>query len=259
MKIIHPEKPEDSHLLLLLYALTGAGKTTFCGTAEDCLETSPTLVVDIGGNIVSLAKRWPSIAIVRPKSMTEVQEIYEYFRFKNRRGGKQRYKSVCIDGFTGMLQELIIPMCKEEGEDPYEDLSLKNPTTRQHFLRGHEVTRRTFRAFRDLAQLPDPSRRVHVIITALEKLDEGRSIVCPQFPGVMGVECGAYVNVLARLYKRPRGEAEKITRYLMTDEMEDDDGNNNLAKNCGGWLGRGVWDPSVSKLVRRWKQAGGAK
>ena len=251
MKTIKPEDWTDLRLNMLVYALTGAGKTHFCGTVQDCPETSPTLVVDVGGGRTTLVGK--GIRTVRPKSMTEIQEVYDYFRHKNWRKGKQTYRSVCLDGITGIQQELVMPMVKEEGADPYEDLTIGDPPDRQDWLKGHEVVRRTLRAFRDLCLLDEPERRVHVVMTTLEKMDEKRQIICPQLPGIMGVECGSYVDILARLSIETREEEEgPRLRYLLLDEIVDDDGNTCLSKNRGSKLGSGMWRPTMAKLYKRW-------
>ena len=259
MKTRKPPNWGDTRLNVLIYSLTGAGKTHFCGTVQRCRQASPTLVVDCAGGMTTLAGQ--NIRIVHPANMSDIQEVYDYFRHRNWRKGSQVYKSVCLDGITGINQELIMPLVKEDGENPYEDLASRTPATRQDYLKSHEVTRRTLKAFRDLCQLDEPERRIHVVMTALEKNDERREIVCPQLPGVLGIEVGSYVDVLARLSLETVGEEDddRLERYLLTEETLDDSGLKILAKNRGNRLGAGMWKPTMTKIIKRWTAEGGEK
>jgi hypothetical protein len=121
--------------------------------------------------------------------------------------------------------------------------------------------RKFIRAFRDLAYLSDPDRRLHVVMTALERYDEKRSIICPQLPGQLGLECGSFVDILGRLSAAVRetpgedGEMTKaVRRHLLVAEYVDEVGTKYLAKNRGDRLGTSIWNPTVKKLLRVWEE-----
>jgi hypothetical protein len=77
----------------LIYADTGAGKTYLLGTALDCPEMCPPLLIDVDGG--SLTLHGLDIKIARPKNWKEIQAIYEYLFFDNR-----TFRSVFIDTLT---------------------------------------------------------------------------------------------------------------------------------------------------------------
>lgn len=247
-------KPEHTrHLNMIIYGLTGAGKTQLAGTASRFPGTSPTLFIDVEGGLLSL--HGVDVDVARPKNWTDIQEIYDYLYFEN-----DRYNSVVIDSLTEMQRKLSMGFVMGElsETDYYSRLESSRPPDRQDWLRTGEQMRKFIRAFRDLAYLEDPDRRVHVIMTALEKADDRRRSVNPQLPGQLGIECGAFVDVLARLSivnvnagtdDEPRLEQR---RHLLTMEYEDDAGTRFLAKNRGGRLGRQMWNPTIEKIVSPW-------
>ena len=255
MKIERPANRANAKINLLIYSLTGGGKTRFCGSAQKCEHTSPTLLIDIGGGTNTLAGL--AIDIVRPRNLTEFQEIYDFLREDN-----NKYKSVCLDGITGLQQELSMPEVQEiraSGEkDDYSDLARAEPPDRRHWLKSHEHIRRILRAFRDLCILPDRKRRLHVIMTALEKKDEMRSIVCPHLPGVLGLEVGAYFDLLGRLSVQIKLVKEEPVagRVLLLQEEEDEEGMRQLAKSRWSGLSGSIWNPTVKKLMSKWTEGG---
>jgi hypothetical protein len=259
MKIEHPTNREDLRLSILIYALTGAGKTAFCGTVQDCPETSPTLLINVGGGPNTLAGK--HMDILNPKSLEDFQTILRLLFTKNLvPGSKYQYKSVCLDGITGFQQELSMPEVqgiRPAGQaDDYSNLAASVPPDRRDWLFAHEHSRRTLRAFRDLSD-PTFERKIHVILTALEKKDDMRSIVCPDLPGKLGVECGAYVDVLARLSIETQEQDDKTVEYrkLWVRQDMSTEGLTVLAKNRGGFLGKSMVNPTMAKIYKRWMEA----
>lgn len=254
MKVSKSIDKKDLRLSMIIYALTGAGKTQFCGTLEDCKATRPTLIVNVGGGPNTLAGR--SIHIVSPKSLEDLQTVYDFLRNKNK-----RFKSVCLDGITGVQQELSMPEIqgiKAKGEpDDYKGLGDASPPDRRHWLYSGEHIKRVLRAFRDLAELEEVGRRIHVVITALEKKDDDRSAVCPELPGKLGISCGAHCDVLGRLSVQTRVKQGKPVEYrkLWTVLSVNDEGYTVVAKNRTGFLGRYVINPTMSKIYAKWMEA----
>lgn len=249
MEVIKPETRGEIHLNVILYGVTGVGKTVFCGTANECKFTRPSLVVDVEGGTLSLSGQ--DVDVTRPKSFKDIQVIYDFLRNEN-----TKYKSVCVDSLSEIQRKISMGEIMEDldEEAAYQNLGKAVPPNRQDWLRSHEHMRKFIRAFRDLSYHPDEKRRLHVFMTALEKADETRSIVCPQLPGLLGVECGAYVDILARLsvQKRTVKEEEVEARHLLTQDYTDEDGTKYLAKNRGGKMGVSTWNPTAEKLVRKW-------
>ena len=253
------ERPENSeHLNMIIYGDTGAGKTHLAGTANIFDETSPTLIIDFEGGTKTLHGK--GVDVTRPKNWKDIQVIYEYFLHEN-----NRYKSVVIDSLTELQKKHSMGFIMGELEGTqYADLEKAVAPTRQDWLRSGEQMRKVIRAFRDLAYLDDHSRRVHVIMTALEKYDEKKSTVCPDLPGALGLGCGAMVDILVRLSRQhttkvdeETGEAKPvIRRHLLADDYVDEYSTKFMAKNRGNRLGLHMWDPTIEKILGVWREDG---
>lgn len=255
------ELPESSeHLNMLVYGDTGTGKTHLCGTALDFADTNPCLFVDFEGGTKTLHGK--KIDVTRPKNWAEVQDIYEYFLYDN-----DKYKCVIIDPLTELQKKYSMGFVTGEltedsqGQSIYSSLEEASAPTRQDWLRSGEQMRKVIRAFRDLAYHHDQNKRVHVIMTALERHDEKRNVICPQLPGSLGIEAGAMVDILVRLSRQnvqktdENGETRTITRrHLLTDVYVDEFGTKFLAKNRGNRLGNAIWDPTIEKILGVWKE-----
>jgi len=140
--------------------------------------------------------------------------------------------------------------------DSYNDLGSTPVPTRQDWMKTGDQMRKLIRAFRDLAYLPNEDRRIHVFMIALEKYEEKKRVTCPQLPGALGLECGAFVDVLARLSRQNATEEgedgleiQAIHRHLLTDDYINEDGVRYMAKDRSGKLGGAMWDPTISKIM----------
>jgi len=256
MKIRKVERAEDVRVNALFYGITGVGKTTLLGTAQKCPATSPILLIDVAGGTHSLAGR--RIDIVRPVNFTEIQEIYDFLRHDN-----TKYKSVGIDSITEIQRQLSMAGILGDIDEnaSHTNLAGTTPADRYDWLSSGEQMRKFIRAFRDLAYLPDVNRRIHVFITALEKMDENRSVICPSLPGLLGVEIGASLDILARLsveqvlVSEEEDSETTEARHLLLHERQDDSGSRILAKvrtPVPTKFPKEMWSPTVSKLVGTW-------
>lgn len=247
------ERPHASRKMnILIYGDSGAGKTWLAGTAQDCPATSPTLFIDVDSGMATLEGK--EIDIVRPRSWGDIQKVYEFLRDDN-----VYYKSVVIDSLTEIQRKFSMGTILGEisdGSDTYNDLGSTVVPTRQDWMKTGDQMRKLIRAFRDLAYLPDESRRIHVVMIALEKYEEKRKVICPQLPGVLGFECGAFVDVLARLSRQNVAEEDVdgnsvvvAARHLLTDDYINDIDVRHMAKDRTGKLGGGIWNPTMCDIV----------
>ncbi len=239
---------EDTvHLNMLVYGVTGAGKTFLAGTAGDCEASSPALLLDFDAGTLTL--RGKGIDIARPRSWGDVQEIYDELA-----SGKSGYKCVILDTLTEMQRALSL-MHIVEGTEGAFDLEATPVPTRQDWMKTGDQMRKVIRAFRGLAYLDNPAERMHVLMLAHERADERLNLVCPQLSGQLGIEAGAFVDVLGRLTTvREEGEdgEVRIRRHLLLSEhVSDDTGTRYLAK-ARGITARGVFDPTMESLIALW-------
>lgn len=259
MKLVNMKSRFKPRLSMIIYALTGVGKTEFCGTLNECEETSPTLVININGGPNTLAGK--DIDVFTPKSLKHVQSLLIRIFEKNLvKGSKLQYKSICIDGITGFQQEISMPEiqnAKGSGDVEAYDFASSSPPDRRHWLHSHEQVRMLLRAARDLTD-PDFNRKIHVIMTALEKKDEERGILCPALPGKLGQDCGAYVDVLGRLTIEEKEKDGKEIEYrkLWVNRAKDEEGLLVLAKNRGGFIGKTMVNPTMDKIIKKWNEGG---
>lgn len=250
----------EGHLNAIIYGLLGSGKTTLAAEAEEYEETSPALLVDFEKGTRSI--EGSSIEITRPQSFKEIQTIYDFLLHDN-----NKFRSVILDPLTELqrrhsMGEILgdFKIVTGNEEYGYADLGISVVATRQDWLKTGEQMRKFIRAFRDLAYLREKERRVHVMMTALEKYNEKRMLVAPQLSGALGEECGAMVDLLLRLSKQnvntaAEGEEEVIVtkRHLLIDEYTDAEGTKFMAKGRGKDMPRGLWEPTMAEIFRIWK------
>lgn len=246
MKIANTGTVGGTHLNAIIYGLTGAGKTYFLGTSRRSKETDPMFIIDLDRGLKTI--RRAKVDFVQPESFAELQEAYDFLRHD-----KHKYRSVGLDGLTEFQRGMSMGTIQEEIDDEfaYKELGKAKAPDRQDWLKSHVHVRKVIRAFRDLSQLRDPERRMHVFITSLEKADEARNYVCPLLPGVLGMECGAYVDILARLSVRERTNGTEV-RTLQIRESKAADGMRVLAKNRMGLQDTRLDNPSIPKLMDLW-------
>jgi hypothetical protein len=262
-KVVSPsrERPEmplpvgrpaaSRHRNAILYGDSGSGKTWLMGTALECEETSPVLFIDVDSGMATLEGK--DIDVMRPRSWKDIQKIYEFLLNDN-----TYYKCVVIDSLSEVQRKFSMGAILgeiAEDADHYNDLGSTPIPTRQDWMKTSDQMRKLIRAFRDLAYLPDESRRVHVFMIALEKYDEKKHLVCPQLPGALGIECGAFVDLLARLSRQNATEKGEdgletvgVHRYLLTDDYINEDGTRYMAKDRSGKIGS-IWDPTGSAIM----------
>jgi hypothetical protein len=246
------ERPTAMQRLnVILYGASGAGKTALAGTAMDCEATSPVLFIDVDSGTATLQGK--EIDIVRPRSWKDIQKIYEFLLMEN-----VYYKSVIIDSLSEMQKKFSMGTILgeiKEGGDSYNDLGSTPVPTRQDWMKTGDQMRKLIRAFRDLAYNEREEGRVHVIMIALEKTDDKRKVVSPSLPGSLGTDCGAFVDVLARLSRQAVDEEDadgntvSVThRILLTDTYIAEDGVTFLAKDRSSKLDT-IWDPTMEDIM----------
>lgn len=248
------EKVEDAALNMIVYGLSGVGKTILLATAQQYPPTSPTLLIDIDRGTMSLKGRVArelgikGVDITRPRNFHDLQEVYNDLRH-----GRTKYKSVGLDGLTEFNKRLSMNkvMNLTDESDGYAHLAASVPPRQQDWLKMNHQLSKIIRAFRDLAYLEPKSRRIHVFMTALEKRDDDEMVVCPDLQGKLGLGCGGLVDVLCRLYTvevTDKKGKEIKKRRLLTTSRTDDTGMEYLAKNRGD-LPRRMDEPTIGKIV----------
>jgi len=252
VKVHRPPKMTSAKFFGLFYGLTDTGKTYLLGSAQKCPETSPSLFINVDGGDLTLSGS--DIHVVDVGSFAELQEVFDFLKEEN-----TEYKSVCFDSLTAQQRDVSMPTILELGRsDDLNDLSRTKPPTQHDWLSSGQQMKNLLHAFKSLAKSKDTKTRVHVFMTAGERVDERRDLGVPALPGVLGTEVGGYVDILGRMVHTIDEESNKEVRYLYTVKHVEDDGFTYLGKNRGRRLPRRVKDPSISKLMRYWHKEPGA-
>ena len=250
MKVHKPPRMDVAKFFGLFYGLTDTGKTYLLGSAQKCEATSPCLFVNVDGGDLTLSGF--AIDVVDVGNFAELQEVFDYLKEEN-----TKYKSVCFDSLTAQQRDVSMPTILELGRsDDLNDLSRTKPPTQHDWLSSGQHMKNLLHAFKSLSKSKDTKTRIHVFMSAGERVDERRDIGVPALPGVLGTEVGGYVDILGRMTLET-DEAGKEVRYLYTVKHIEDDGFTYLGKNRGRRLPRKVKAPSITKLMRYWTKEPG--
>ena len=94
MKLTTPKQAASERgITTLLMGKTGAGKTTFIGSAQDSVEDAPLLIIDVENGLQSLRDR-DDIAVATIESKADMEEALESL------SGALEYRTVAIDSIT---------------------------------------------------------------------------------------------------------------------------------------------------------------
>ena len=123
---------------LLVYGISGAGKTTLCQTVP-----GKTLVVSMEAGLLSI-KDAKNVTAIEVKEAAEIEEIAQLLE-----SGKLDYDTVCLDSVTEM-SEIVLANELKKSKDP-----------RKAYGEVIQVMTKTMRRFRDLP--------IHVVFIAKQQ------------------------------------------------------------------------------------------
>lgn len=250
---------EETGISIILYGRSDAGKTHLIGTAADSVEgASRPLVIDFDAGTQTL--RGKDVDVIYPRSWKDIQEVYQFLLHEN-----TTYRLVALDSLTECLKKFskahITGELTADNVDSWVDLSRAVTPSQNEWGRVGEQMTKLIRAFRGLADHADEKRRVHVVMTALERYDESTDSVTPNLMRSLNTECAALVDCVLRLSKQRRATERKdgtvtetVHRHLLTSEYVDETGRVYSAKNRGGRLPQTMWNPTMDDILKAWKK-----
>ena len=244
MKVHRPPKMSVAKIFMLAYGLSDSGKTQLLGSAQECEETSPTLFVNVDGGDLTLAGT--DVHIVDVTDFASLQEVFDFLKDEN-----TDYKSVCFDSLTSQQRDVSMPTILDL-DTAVSDLKRTKPPTQHDWLQSGFQMQTLLRALQSLAKSKSTRTRVHVFMSAGERVDERRDLGVPALPGVLGTSVGGYVDVLGRMVLSTDEDSNKEVRYMYTTNNVADDGFTYLGKNRKRKLPRKVTNPTISKLMKYW-------
>lgn len=170
-------------LNILLYGVSGAGKTTLCGTAQDTPNGRDVLYVDLEGGTMSISDR-PDIMVYRPSQWSDLQRVYDALLSDT----DNTFKTVIIDSLSEAQT-----MCLKSV------VGTREQVTQQDWGKVNDRLLAMVRAFRTLTH----TKGINTIFTALERetRDEatGTVRVGPALTPGSSINVGAAVDSIGYL------------------------------------------------------------
>jgi hypothetical protein len=233
LKVV-PVQKRAPFINILVYGDSGVGKTTLAGSADDCPELRPAIVVDFEGGTESLVRTHPDIDQVRVSTWKEMQAVYDELH-----RGKHGYSTVILDSLTE-IQKFNMYQIMVELIEKRPDLDPDVPSMRE-WGKNLEQMRKFVRAFRDLP--------MNSIFTALVKQDKndrtGVTTLLPSLSGKLAGEVAAFLDIVGYYYTKTVEENGEVRekRLLLTSKTETI-----VAKDRTQSLPLVVEDPTMQKI-----------
>lgn len=208
------ELRQEPLLRALIYGNSGAGKTTLLGTACECEETYPLLVLNAGGNPISLRNFEPPPLILTLESLSDLNDPYKWFSedqpwnyieahherspfasavwtFFN--GEESKFKMVAIDSLTYLQR-----MAGDELVGNQAVLPGTQPKALEGFTDWRKMLNQTVNIVERYVHLP-----LHVWFTALTRHNDvptlGVTMFYPFLLGQSSLEVPSYAEMVGRL------------------------------------------------------------
>lgn len=177
-------------LNMLVYGVSGVGKTVFAATAPE------PLFLDMEGGLLSVAGS--RVDRVEVKNYGDLKEAYRFLK-----AGEHKYASAVLDSLTELEKIVMGSVLAETGREAPRHKEWNLWTARMRDI---------IRAFRDLP--------LNTIMTALEAeiKDEATGAVMrrPAMPGRFGFELAGYFDLVLYLYVEQDRASSNFLRHLRT-------------------------------------------
>jgi len=247
-----------------LYGDPGSTKTRTAATAAMDPRTAPALMIDIGGNPISIRDYKERPDVISIDALTDLNLIYAWIKGGQSveamftQAGKPTnfveamqlhppYKTLIIDGVTDLQR---FSFGQVTGNDATGPGDLPNETKRPHFnaVLGQMV--KIARLFYDLP--------MHVIMTALEHSDKDATTELityrPLLLGQSASEVAGYAYVVGRMVHRTKvadkiGISEDSIGKTATSIALFKPSGKYVAKDQTGRLGAYMIDPTMTKIM----------
>ncbi len=240
-------------LNMMVYALSGWGKTTLAGSASVVDGMAPVLAIDAEGGSESLRHSYPDVEFIRITNWEQSVEVYSDI-FDQVSRSVFPYNTIIVDSMNecqkyGMnsIMKKVVKKAEEKGEERDEEV----PSKREYLI-NLEQMRRFTRGYRDL--------EVHTIFTCLcaSYRDEmtGKVNNQPLLTGKFQAEVPALIDEVWYGYKREIGDGDKkkMTRILLTDATDT-----TVAKSRNGTLPQTILEPTMTDLFKYLTSSGAKK
>jgi hypothetical protein len=252
MKIVNAES--EPKLKLMLYGVPGSTKTRTAASAALDDRTAPALLLDMGGNPLSIRDYAKKPTIIQIDSLNDITTVYDWLvkgqpadHALAKAGLEPGYKTVIIDSITDVQRYAFAMLTGSTGARPGEQQAAVQ-------IQHHNVVLGQMTTIsRDFFRLP-----LHVIITALEheKQDSiGNLYYRPMLTGQAEGAVGAYAYAIGRCMHKGRIDT-KFARLLEDAKLTPktsivffNPSTRAVAKDQHNFGAAYIVDPTVTKLL----------
>jgi phage nucleotide-binding protein len=239
---VAPPSAVLEYLNLLVYGDPGSGKTTLLGTAADEKATSPVLVLDVEGGVVTIRKR-DDVDVIQIRSTKDLEKTYDTLVKSVYEKGGMYYKVVGIDSLSELATLDMGDIMKEAYNRNPDKVDVDVPSPRE-WGKSREHMRKIVRAFRDLP--------CHVIFTShvYTQIEEGQpNKYMPAFSGKLRSELPGFMDIVGYL-------SVEVTNDVSTRRLQFAQTRRVIAKDRTDALGDLIENPTLPHL---WKIINGGK
>ncbi len=241
---VRKPKAFDDRLKILLYGMTGVGKTYLAATAANNPEVfGKVLLLAVDPGDLTINQKTFNVENIDIDDITSVDKLEKWQDWLETENPKTKeYGTVIIEGATDFAELALLETL--ERANKADSKRPKYSPDIAHYKEQQIIATKGVRLLRDLP--------MHVIWTALEferKDDKiGKTYIRPQVPGQMVNSFGAYFDIIGHLsvgeYKKDTG-APRILRVQSTELIQ--------AKDRSNRLGETIEDPTLPLLVEMMK------
>lgn len=240
---MQPPAQSVEYLNLLVYGEPGVGKTRLAGSAADHPDTSPVLILDVEGGVVTLRNK-PEIDVIQVRDVETIIKVHDELQKRNGGG----YKTVVIDSLSELQKlDMRTVMTEEKARAKNPDSIDKDVPTQKAWGKSQERLRRIIRGFKDLP--------VHTIMTAkLTTLtDETTNVTLyyPSFPGKMRGDAPGFFDVVGYMRVKEEQNGAVIRRILQiqaSSKVTAKDRTDTLGIDEDGKRTGAIFDPTIPDI-----------
>lgn len=227
------EAPEGIDWInMLIYGDPGVGKTYLLGTALESTDTSPILVLDVDGGLITI--RGKKVDKKKIRTLDDLNNVYNTL-FASIKNDKLYYKTIAIDSLTELAAlDMKIIMHEAWTKNP-EKVIKEVPSPREWGI-CREHIRTIVRAFRDL-----PCNVVYTAHSTEDKQEGRPSKFEPAFAGKLKVDVPGFMDIVGYL-------TTKNDQGLITRQMQLLGTNRVVAKDRTRTLGDMLENPTLPMI-----------
>jgi hypothetical protein len=226
------------YLRLLVYGDSGSGKTTLIGTAMECEDTFPLLVLNARGQPISLRGLDPRPLVLEVESMKDFNLVYAFFESGQdwdtlTRGGKLLRLGVILQKYLESVDRATFGMLAVDSITHVQRLALTEIVGYEGIGPGDVPPQSQIQQWgRVLAQMTNLADKyyqlpVHVVLSALTRRDTidamGLTLFAPFLWGQSSMEVPAHAEIVGRLICTaaiPRKDQQVVSQAAKTAKVD---------------------------------------